>query len=580
MALALFLGFLVLRLPFRAEFLVNWDAANFALGVRAFDLEHHQPHPPGYLGYVLLGRLLKPLAGDANGALTLISAVSGGASLAGFFLLARRFAAERFALAGTVLLGASPLVWYYSGVALTYALELALGVGLVWLAYEARARACPRHLAAATVLLVILGAVRQSGGLLMTPLWLYTVWAFPWRVQAGALAGLVAGNLSWLIPLVHLSGGVEPFFRVSAELAGLAVAPTSIFAMEAGGLGQNAVIVGVGLLMGGHVALGILAVGILQAPRAALSPFRRHAPFFALWLIPALATYLLLHTGQLGYVLVLLPVLFLSVATSMEGLLGREAEQTSPVSRPRWRLPALTAGCAIVGLALTSATGSMLYGVARSGEATADDDGLAGVLAGLPLFRTLAQENGDLLDGVRQFDVRSNDAYWRDLLGLIDELDPEATRILTTPERAGSFRALTYYASDHTVLGVGHDLSRDFGHLFTARDGTSDYSVSGLGQASSRVPLPEGVRFLVVPDHEVREALESGGVSADVSAAELGWEDMEVGAGHEVLVLEVPEGTELTAEGGLDPWADDGGGEAPALVLNTGPEPAAPVSDR
>lgn len=561
--LGLFAGFLLLRLPFRAEFLVNWDAANFALGIRQFDLEHHQPHPPGYIGYVMLGRALKPLAGDANAALTWLSVVSGALAPAGFYLLARRFMAGGFALGSALLLGVSPPVWYYSAVALTYGVELALGVFFLWAAYEARARRSLGFLAAATVLLVALGAVRQSGGLLMSPLWLYTVWAFPWRVRGWAVAGLVAGNLSWLVPLVALSGGPTALYRASADLAGLAVAPTSIFSLQAGGLGQNLVIVLVGLVLGGHVGLMVLAAALALRPRATLGPFRGDGLYFGLWLVPALATYLLLHTGQLGYVLLLLPAVFLGVGAALQAWVPAPGAATALRAR-RWVLPGLAGLCGVVGVVLSLLVGPALHNVARGAQPGGQDDPWS-ALADLPLFRTVAREDGMVLDGVRQFDLRAHDRYWGDLIALADTLDPERTRVLTTPERVGTFRGLTYYIPEHTVLGVGHDLEREYGHLFTARGGTSDYSIEGLEEASSSVPLPVGVRYLLAPDREVKEALREGGELP----TEVQEETVRVGVGGEVLLLRVPTGTGLRAEGGHDPWADDGERAAPALILET-----------
>jgi hypothetical protein len=123
-ALLLFVVFLALRLPLRAQALVNWDAANFALGTRIFDVQHHQPHPPGYIGYVALGALLNRLTGDANASLTLLSAVSGGVAPAALFILAARWMARPYALLSAVQFGLSPVLWYYSEVALTYSIEL------------------------------------------------------------------------------------------------------------------------------------------------------------------------------------------------------------------------------------------------------------------------------------------------------------------------------------------------------------------------------------------------------------------------------------------------------------------------
>src|SRR5438445_13725936 len=57
---------LVSRWPYRACMLYNWDAVQFALALREFDVAKHQPHPPGYLLYVALGRLLNASLGDPN----------------------------------------------------------------------------------------------------------------------------------------------------------------------------------------------------------------------------------------------------------------------------------------------------------------------------------------------------------------------------------------------------------------------------------------------------------------------------------------------------------------------------------
>src|SRR4030067_1070858 len=60
LVLALSLSALTLlsRWPYRARMLYNWDAVQFALALKEYDVAKHQPHPPGYILYVGLGRLL------------------------------------------------------------------------------------------------------------------------------------------------------------------------------------------------------------------------------------------------------------------------------------------------------------------------------------------------------------------------------------------------------------------------------------------------------------------------------------------------------------------------------------------
>src|SRR5579872_6005312 len=71
----------VFRFAFRSHYLYDIDSVNFALALIKFDPAVHQPHPPGYFLYVLLGRLVNLLAGDANTAFVFISvAASCGAA--------------------------------------------------------------------------------------------------------------------------------------------------------------------------------------------------------------------------------------------------------------------------------------------------------------------------------------------------------------------------------------------------------------------------------------------------------------------------------------------------------------------
>src|SRR5882672_2279551 len=53
--------YLAAHIPFLAPSLEDWDSINFALGLRAFDPALHQPHPPGYPVYMVLGHMALPI---------------------------------------------------------------------------------------------------------------------------------------------------------------------------------------------------------------------------------------------------------------------------------------------------------------------------------------------------------------------------------------------------------------------------------------------------------------------------------------------------------------------------------------
>jgi hypothetical protein len=60
LSLSLFLLVIVTRVPFKSDLLYSMDSVNFALALDQYSIPVHQPHPPGYFLYVMLGRLLRP----------------------------------------------------------------------------------------------------------------------------------------------------------------------------------------------------------------------------------------------------------------------------------------------------------------------------------------------------------------------------------------------------------------------------------------------------------------------------------------------------------------------------------------
>ena len=71
------------RLPYRARMLYNWDSVQFALALNEYDVVKHQPHPPGYVLYVLLGRLANLWLHDGNAAYVALAVVVIGLSVFG-----------------------------------------------------------------------------------------------------------------------------------------------------------------------------------------------------------------------------------------------------------------------------------------------------------------------------------------------------------------------------------------------------------------------------------------------------------------------------------------------------------------
>lgn len=149
------------RLPFAGPAPINWDAVQFALGVERFDLHMHQPHAPGYILYLLMGRAVNLLVGDPSLALSLLSALASAFAVPLVYLSALDiFDDVGVALGAALLVLGSPLALYYGAVGLTYAPEMAMSVAVGWAAWRARQRPTVRS---AVVMGVLLGLAGVCG---------------------------------------------------------------------------------------------------------------------------------------------------------------------------------------------------------------------------------------------------------------------------------------------------------------------------------------------------------------------------------------------------------------------------------
>lgn len=561
---------LVVRWPFRAQFLVNWDAVNFALGIVDFDLATHQPHPPGYLGFVAMGRAVNAVVGDPNTAMTLLSMLGGAAATGLVYLLARRFTRRRHAVMAAALYSTAPLVWYYSVVALSYMVTGAVALALLLACVTALQRRLPRHVYAASVLVAAIGALRPTDQLLLLPAWLVAVWAYEWRVRRRAAAVMVVASLAWFLPLMWLSGGLRAFLAQSSALADLAGTRTWVLGGNLAGMGQNLGLVGIGLALALFGGLVVLVAVRLRGGRPFGGLPTRMQVLLAAAVVPALLVYLLVHTGQLGYVILLLPTCYVGVArgihqwaadpgrTSASLRLRTAARRLRSAASPsQWSQPAT----AVVVLVLVNTLGFLALpglGVRAMG---------AVARAPVPPGAAELDDDSATAKRTRQYHVPANDRHWRLLVAAVDEFDPDTTAVIAETTTAGSFRHLSYYAPDHLVIGVGWDETNDLGYLFRAQDRRTNYAIERLSEASAEVVFPSDVTSVVIADMELAEAVLDTSVSA-VSTRQL--DD-----GSHYAVVRVSEPAGLHVANADDPDALEGReglSEADHATVRTGLE--------
>ncbi len=110
------------------------DEAIFAAAVLDYDIVHHRPQPPGFPGWIALGKVAHVIVGDPLLALRLLSCVASVATFVLLAVLLRRVVPPVVALAAATLHAFTPTVWFHAPRAFadTPAVGLALGAIAAW----------------------------------------------------------------------------------------------------------------------------------------------------------------------------------------------------------------------------------------------------------------------------------------------------------------------------------------------------------------------------------------------------------------------------------------------------------------
>ncbi len=333
---------LVSRWPYRARMPYNWDAVQFALALREFDVAKHQPHPPGYLLYVGLGRLANRWAGDPTLAYVALAMLFSAATTFVVYWVARRLYDRATAIAAASLLAVSPLFWFYGSVGLTYAGE-AFGASLVaWWAWGAR-QGSARQLYLGAITLGLMGGIRQSVLVLIFPLWLGAALLgnHSRRRLLLAVGVLASAVLAWFVPMIWLTGGLGAYIAVSTQLYGSVMVPTSVLGGSLDVTFSQVRYLAESVIVG----LGPLAFAFLALPiYVRRAGWGAQDWFFLAWIVPPATFYTLVHFGQAGYVLTFLPALVILLARALVEAVAAGSER---LRRPNWRW-ALTAAAVLI----------------------------------------------------------------------------------------------------------------------------------------------------------------------------------------------------------------------------------------
>lgn len=299
---ALGCGVAASRFAFRSRDLYDLDSVNFALAIRRFDPQVHQPHPPGYFLYVCLGRLVNYFVHDPNLALVFVSILAGIATVALIYQLALEWFGPRAATFAGLLFLFSPLAWFHGTVALTYSVEAAasalLGL-LCWRIHRGRF-----HLIVpAAVALGITTGIRPSSILFLGPLFLFALHNAPLKKKFLGLAALGCTASMWFLPMIWASGGFTAYFGALTSLWRMVPSKDTVFnSSPVTSIARACIIVFIYFLCFGATALAPLGA---RYNRTVIDG--RKKLFTAVWMVPALCffTLIFLKLVNSGYLLLL-----------------------------------------------------------------------------------------------------------------------------------------------------------------------------------------------------------------------------------------------------------------------------------
>ncbi|WP_428262671.1 protein O-mannosyl-transferase family [Haliangium sp.] len=297
-----------LRRMLAIDGVLDTDVMNFGLAGIRFDVLAHQPHPPGYPGYVLLISLLHALAPglDPISLAVWATRVTGVALIPATWWACRQVLASAGAepdsdsrpLVAAALAVFHPLLWYYGGDGQSHSAEALLVVLLFGAGVAVRRRAAAAPAGRMSVLLLVAafglaGSVRPTISLLSSPVLVWVFWGRPWRDWLLAAAVGVAAVAAWYAPLIAYSGGWDLYTRASRALVG------ELFVANFSVLGERSTLSSVLF----NLSLTGVSAALALVPLLALARPRGQA-----WLRPATAVmavnvgfYALVFLSESGY---------------------------------------------------------------------------------------------------------------------------------------------------------------------------------------------------------------------------------------------------------------------------------------
>jgi hypothetical protein len=197
-----------------ARTLWDWDEALFCLGMRAYDVGLHHPHPPGFPVFIAVARIVRLVVHDDFRSLQTVNLASGVLLFPAMFLLGRELRLRfETAVVAAALCAFFPNVWFFGGTAFSDVPSIVLVIAAVAMLIRG-CRDAEAYLIGSMLLALAIGIRPQN---LLVGLWpgivaTYYRWKENWRdVIWAAVIGIAISGVAYFSAMIA-TGSYERYF--------------------------------------------------------------------------------------------------------------------------------------------------------------------------------------------------------------------------------------------------------------------------------------------------------------------------------------------------------------------------------
>ena len=318
--ISLILGLLVVitRLPFTSKFLYEWDSVNYSLAFENYNILQQQPHPPGYLLYVALGKAVNYIFNDPNTSMIFLSVLFSVLSVILVYFMAKDIFSRKVGIISALLLIFNPFIWFYGEIASIYIFEAFFSILIAYSSYKLF-KGDEKFIYISALVLGLSGGFRTDILEFMLPLWIFCIWSagIHYTKIAKCLLTFIVAISLWLVPAVILTGGLESYIHILRYTSEAASYTSLLFGAS---IGQQILNTGVCIIWSlvGLTVMGILITALFltyhreNLKSKVISYLKKPLTiFFLLWIIPSFLFYFFIYIVKPGYLLTVLPAVMI-----------------------------------------------------------------------------------------------------------------------------------------------------------------------------------------------------------------------------------------------------------------------------